>query len=167
MNKLVKIMAVVFAVAFSFNILALPVTVEGAITSTAVGATNTIPNVTVGDWCTLEGLQVTWPATSTNTLTMYCVALNGVSQWAVTDTMVYTNDTAAAVTVSYNPTRQFTFTTTNTELNTGVGTTNNITTTVANLVTKPYVVKGSIKYVLARTGTASQTIYPVMFLKKD
>jgi len=171
MKKLFQIMAVILAMAaFSFDAMAVQKAVPLTITTAAIGATNTILNVNVDEWQTLEGLQVTWPAASTNTLTLYCVAANGVTQWAITDAMTYVNATAAAVTVSYNPTREFSFSTTNTGTQITPGATNatnNVTTVVANLVTKPYVVNGTFKYVLTRTGTASQTIYPVLFLKKD
>jgi hypothetical protein len=86
--------------------------------------------------------------------------------------MTYANATAAPVTVAYNPTREFSFSTatTSTEI-VGAGAATNSTNTlvaaIANSVTKPYLVKGTFKYVLTRTGTASQTIYPVLFLKKD
>lgn len=166
-------MAVILSMAaFSFDAMAVQKAVELTITTAAVGATNTIPNVNIDEWQTLEGLQVTWPAASTNTLTLYCVAANGVTQWAISDSMTYANATAAAVTVAYNPTREFSFTTatTSTEI-VGAGAATNSTNTVvaaiANSVTKPYLVKGTFKYVLTRTGATSQTIYPVLFLKKD
>lgn len=145
--------------------------IELSITTAAVGATNTFPQYFVADWQNLEGVKVEWPAASTNTLTLYCVAENGTTTWVISDAMTYANATALPVTETYNPTREFSFstTTTSTEI-VGAGAATNSTNTtvnvVANSVTKPYQVRGTPRYVLTRTGTASNTIKAVLFLKK-
>jgi len=152
MFKSIAVLIVMCAALSVFNVQAQSMAVELSITTAAVGATNTIESTTVGDWYNLETLKVEFPAASTNTLALYFVAKkNGTTTWQVGDTMTYANATALPVTVAYNPRKKVEFVTAG---------------GATNLLLCTYCVSGTPKYVLTRTGTASQTIKAVLFLKK-
>jgi hypothetical protein len=148
MKKLIVSVLACFMLAATVQ--AVNLAVDTTITLAAVGTTNTIPNIAIDEWCSLESIHIAFPPNSTSTVTFYAVS-NGTTEWQIGDSMTYANATAATVSQSYYPLKATNF------INADAST---------NIVLTAYPVKGTIKYIFTKTGAASQSIKPVLLLTK-
>jgi hypothetical protein len=126
--------------------------VEFPVTTAATNSTSTIGNFDSLPFCELESIHIAFPPVSTSTVTFYATAKNGVTRWAISDSMLYTNATSATVTLSYYPRKSLEF------VSSG---------SVTNVVFSKYPVGGIVSCVISKTGTASQAYKAVLCVKTE
>lgn len=149
MRKTFQMMAVSI-MAVSMVVMAGNMQVDFPVTAKAACTTNDIGNLQGLPWCELGSVQIAFPPVSTSSVMFYAIADNGVTNWQIGDTVVYTNAAATVSTQSYYPYKKI-------EILSAVG--------VTNCLFRSYPVSGTVRCIITKTGATSQAFKSVLFFK--